>query len=63
MFVATFGIAKVHWVDRSPDHVGAHVADPTREKQVHDVLAAITREHGRIDVLWNNAGRPVSHRG
>lgn len=32
-------------------------ADLTKEKDCHDLIKAIIKEHGRLDILINNAGR------
>jgi gluconate 5-dehydrogenase len=40
--------------------VGVSVFDVTKSEEINDAIAAILHEHGRIDVLVNNAG--IQHR-
>jgi NAD(P)-dependent dehydrogenase (short-subunit alcohol dehydrogenase family) len=48
-------VTGVDVVDGSPGHASL-TADVTDERQVHELYDAVAAEHGRIDVLFNNAG-------
>ncbi len=50
--------ARVVGVDLRADSPGdvALQADVTDEKQVHEMFARVHSDHGRVDVLFNNAG-------
>src|ERR1700681_3512374 len=43
-------------LDPSGERVSAHVADLTDEAAAHELVDAVLREQGRVDVLVNNAG-------
>ena len=44
----------------SPHQMAAVVADVTDEGSVHDLFAGVVERHGRLDLLFNNAGRGIS---
>src|SRR5262249_39483846 len=53
--------ARVANFDLAPSGDDAYKVDVTDEAQVKDAFAAVVRRHGRLDVLFNNAGIAIRH--